>query len=127
MDGIPELEEGDDLAALLVAGWRSYTPSLRTHVLDVLLTRKEWAVALLTAVEQHTISATEIDASHRARLVEYPNAELKQRAAALLAQESKGARAAVVSRYEPLLTKGNIDHGKTVFQKNITTSTFKFQ
>ena len=107
-----------DLADTLLSGWRSFTPTLRAHALDVLLTRNEWVTALLAAIESKSITVAEIDAQHRHRLSEYPNADLRQKAAAILAQGSSGTRAAVVSRYESLLKQGDANQGQVVFQKN---------
>ncbi|MEX0643253.1 MAG: neutral/alkaline non-lysosomal ceramidase N-terminal domain-containing protein [Pirellulales bacterium] len=107
-----------DLAQTLLSGWRSFTPPLRMHVLDVLLTRKKWVAALLAAVEGHTIMVSEIDAAHRARLTGYPDADLRRMAAASFSPGTAGERAALVARYQTLLKKGDAERGKAVFQKN---------
>ena len=68
-----------DLADTLVARWPTFTPALCAHVLDVLVSRKQCVAALLAAMETHKISVGEIDAAHRSRLTEYPDAEMRQR------------------------------------------------
>ena len=117
IDALAERKQ-PDLADTLLTGWRTFTPALRTHVLDVLLTRKQWAAALLAAIEKHSIMATEIDAAHRSRLTAYPDAELRQKAAANFSPGTPSERAAIVARYQPLLKKGDPERGKAVFQKN---------
>src|SRR5262249_4232032 len=58
----------------LLSVWQSLTPTLRTRVLDVLISRNEWVAALLAAVQSHAVQPSEIDAAHQARLSEYPDA-----------------------------------------------------
>jgi putative heme-binding domain-containing protein len=87
-------------------------------VLDVLLTRKQWVAALLASIESHTITIAEIDAAHRSRLTEYPDVELRKKAANTFSQGSTTGRAEVVARYEPLIKAGDAVRGKAVFEKN---------
>ncbi len=107
-----------EVADVLLGAWRTLTPALRTRALDVLLTRKQWVAALLVAVDTSSVAAAEIDAPHRARLTEYPDADLRKKAAANLSQGSSKERMAVVARYQPLIKKGDPRRGKAVFQKN---------
>jgi putative membrane-bound dehydrogenase-like protein len=106
------------LADTLIGTWRTYTPALRAHVLELLLARKQSVAALLAAIEARTILASEIDAAHRARLTSYPDADLREKAATSLSQGGSGERAAAIAKYEPLLKKGDVDRGRAVFQKN---------
>lgn len=107
-----------DVANVLLGAWRTFTPALRARSLDVLLTRKQWVAALLAAIEGQTILASEIDTAHRARLTEYPDPDLRQKAAASLSQGATGERADVVTRYEPLIKQGDASRGRASFQKN---------
>lgn len=106
------------LAETLIGAWRTYTPAIRGHALDVLLARKQSVAALLAAVEARTIQASEIDAAHRSRLTSYPDDELRRKAEACLSQGGSAERAAAVAKYEPLLKKGDVERGRAVFQKN---------
>jgi putative heme-binding domain-containing protein len=107
-----------EVADTLLAAWRSLSPTVRARALDVLLTRKQWVAALLTAIEAKSITAAEIDAAHRHRLTEYPDADLRKKAEATLAQDGSKERLAVFNRYAPLIHKGDIDRGKAIFEKN---------
>jgi putative heme-binding domain-containing protein len=109
-----------EVADVLLDAWRTFTPALRARTLDVLLSRKQWVAALLAAVEAHTVTASEIDAPHRSRLTEYPDEDLRRKAAASFSQGGSAARAAVVERYQPLIanSKGDANHGRSVFEKN---------
>jgi putative heme-binding domain-containing protein len=84
----------------------------------VYLTRKEWVAGLLPAIEANSISAAEIDAAHRTRLTEFPDADLRQKVAGILSQGSSSSRSEIVARYQSKLHKGDANLGKAVFQKN---------
>jgi putative heme-binding domain-containing protein len=108
----------DEVAGELLKGWPAFTPSLRSRVLDVLVSRKVWARALLDAVNAKSFASTNIDAAHRARLIEYPDEDLRQLAATSLAATSTGNRAEVVDRYTKSLPAGDAARGQAVFKKN---------
>src|SRR5204863_7836269 len=55
----------------LVAGWKNYAPSLRTEVLNALLSRTAWTDELLAAMESGAIGAAEIGPVHQQRLVRH--------------------------------------------------------
>jgi putative heme-binding domain-containing protein len=107
-----------EVAETLLAAWRTLSPNVRARALDVLLTRKQWVEPLLTAIEKKTISPAEIDAQRRHRLIEYPDADLRKKAEAVLSQDGSQERIAVFNRYAPLIHKGDVERGKIVFQKN---------
>ncbi|HEX4412967.1 MAG TPA: c-type cytochrome, partial [Lacipirellulaceae bacterium] len=107
-----------EVAKVLLSAWRSLSPTLRSRALDVLLTRKQWVKPLLAAIENKSIAAGEIDAPHRHRLTEYPDADLRKKAEANLSQDGSKERLAVFNRYAPLIHQGDIDRGKAVFTKN---------
>jgi putative membrane-bound dehydrogenase-like protein len=107
------------VAERLLSAWQSLTPALRAHVLDVLLTRKQWVGPLLAAIEAKNVQTSEIDAAHQARLTDYPDAELSKKAKINFAQSS-AERLAVVVKYQPALKNGVAERGGAVFQKNCT-------
>lgn len=103
----------------LLSVWRSLTPTLRSRVLDVLLSRKQWVGPLLAAIEAQTVLTSEIDAAHQARLSDYPDPELRKKAQSSFSQTSS-ERLAVVARYQPALKGGDAKRGQAIFQKNCT-------
>lgn len=107
-----------ELAETLIGAWRTYTPALRAHALELLLARKRSVAALLAAIEARTIQVSEIDAAHRSRLTSYPDDELRRKAEACLSQGGSAERAAAVAKYESLVKNGDVDRGRAVFQKN---------
>jgi putative heme-binding domain-containing protein len=106
-----------EVAEMLLEGWRALTPALRARVLDVLLTRREWVAALLAAIKGQAIIASEIDATRRQTLTEYPDQELRRLAAACFADSSTGERGKVVDRYAKSLPAGDATRGLEVFKK----------
>ncbi len=119
IDALAEKDQPEVASGLLEA-WRMLTPVLRAKTLDVLLSRKQWVAPLLAAIEAQTIAASEIDAAHRSQLTNYPDEELRAKAAASFAHDGNAARAAVFERYLPLVanSKGDTSRGKAVFEKN---------
>ncbi len=100
----------------LLAGWSGYGAPVRERVAQAMMRKKEWAQALLAAVEAGTVPAPSIDAVSKIRLTQYPDAEVQERAKALLAAEVS-ERSTVVEEYQDTLAlAGNIDHGKQVFE-----------
>src|SRR5205807_9399210 len=51
-----------DVPERLLAGWEAYSPSLRNQILDALIAREDWSLALLSAVEKGRIAASQFDA-----------------------------------------------------------------
>jgi putative membrane-bound dehydrogenase-like protein len=119
VDALAEKDQ-PEVASNLLGAWRTLTPALRAKTLDVLLSRKQWVAPLLAAIEAQTIAASEIDAAHRSQLTNYPDEELRSKAAASFAHDGNAARAAVFERYLPLVAKakGDAARGKAVFEKN---------
>ncbi len=56
---------------ILLAAWKSYGADLRSQVLEVLLRREAWILALLEEIAAGRVAPGEIDATRRQRLVEY--------------------------------------------------------
>lgn len=103
---------------ILLAGWRSHVPELRGAILDVLLSRPDWTVGLLDAVERGDVLAAQIDASRRARLLEIEDTGLAERASRLLAAGPVESRASVLASYRVALELvGNSFRGALLFQK----------
>ncbi|MFO0903431.1 MAG: neutral/alkaline non-lysosomal ceramidase N-terminal domain-containing protein [Pirellulales bacterium] len=106
------------LAELLVAGWKSHSPTLRAQVLDALLAREELTAGLLTAIERGEAPASQIDARRRQQLLGHKNEALRKRAETLLAGASEPARAKVIEAYSAALqSPGDAQRGKQVFAK----------
>ncbi|MBX7166407.1 MAG: c-type cytochrome, partial [Pirellulales bacterium] len=107
---------GGEVPRALFAAWRSYSPPVRSAILDAMLRRAQWVDACLDALEQGTLAVTELDAFRRQRLLENTRAAVRERAGKLLAAQSQPRRA-IVEQYRPALELvGNADAGREVFR-----------
>jgi putative membrane-bound dehydrogenase-like protein len=105
------------LAELLLPEWKSYSPTVRGAILDLLLSRSEWAAALLSALEDGCIPAAEIDPGRRARLLSFRGRRLRARAEAVFSHESKPRQAVVDAFGEALKKPGDRAAGGVLFGK----------
>jgi putative heme-binding domain-containing protein len=101
---------------MLLAGWKSYGPSLRLVVLDTLLRRAEWVPTILQAIEQQQIAGLEIDAARRQQLLDL--APDRERTRKLLAGSINSDRQKVLDDYQAVRTlTGDASRGQQVFAK----------
>ncbi|VTR95429.1 membrane-bound dehydrogenase : Uncharacterized protein OS=Planctomyces maris DSM 8797 GN=PM8797T_16413 PE=4 SV=1: Ceramidase_alk: Cytochrom_C [Gemmata massiliana] len=105
--------------ATLIGAWKSATPTLRTRILDALLSRPAWHPELLSAIEKGTVLAGQIDASRRQQLADSPNAAVRSRAEKLFAGSTNADRQKIIDDYKSTLAlKGDKTRGKAVFAKS---------
>ncbi|HSI32213.1 MAG TPA: PVC-type heme-binding CxxCH protein [Tepidisphaeraceae bacterium] len=111
-----------DVPARLLAHWPSFSPALRNTVVDALAARREWADALLSAVEKGAVKPADIDPARRQRLTQSGPGNLRARAAKLLAGATNPDRQKVIDAYAPALTlTGDFARGKDLFAKSCAT------
>lgn len=112
-------------ATLLLSGWRTFTPALRTQVLDALLSRAAWTDKLLDALAAKSIAPSDIDAARRQRLTAHANREIRARAAKLLEMSENADRQKIVAAYAEKLRRlnlvGDATRGAEVFKKRCAT------
>jgi putative membrane-bound dehydrogenase-like protein len=112
---------GDELPAVVLAGWASHSPELRGTVVDALLRRETWSAALLDAIEKQQVSPADIDVPRRQRLLESKVEKIKQRAQALLGGETATNRQKVVEAHRGVLSmidKADGTRGAKLFAQN---------
>lgn len=68
---------------VLLQGWRAHAPSIRDHVLNVILSRYEWMNLLLEEIEQEKISVVQIGPVYRQRLLRHGQSGIRERARAI--------------------------------------------
>jgi putative heme-binding domain-containing protein len=112
------MQPRDEVAEEIVRAWPSFTPSLRGRAVEALLDRKQWAHALVTAIDNKSIPASQLDTAQRARLLEYPDADVRRLAAKYLSQSPSGERAGIIARYEESKTGGDASRGKELYTKH---------
>ncbi len=108
----------NEVPAILLTGWTAYTPAIRSEVLNVLITRRDWIEQLLNGIESKMVLHADIDAGTKQRLMTYPDKKIQVRAKELFPSSSSEDRLKVMQAFQPALKlKGDKDRGKIVFQK----------
>ena len=106
------------IADVLLAAWPSLSPRLRAETIEALFSRGPWLAALVEAAEQGTFHLGDLEPARLKSLETHPNAELRKRAAPLVAKVKLGRRQDVVEAYRGVLdARGDISRGRQVFQK----------
>jgi putative heme-binding domain-containing protein len=103
---------------VLLSDWKAHGPAVRTAVLDALLARTNWTETLLTRIEQGQISAADVDAAHRQRLLTIGSPDRRARAEKLFLQAGGGDRAKVVAAHQSVVdSPADAEAGAAVFAK----------
>jgi putative heme-binding domain-containing protein len=106
------------VATTLTKRWPQLTPTLQTQVMDLLLSRKAWLTVLLDSAEKKNFPISQIDASRRQRLLQYPDENIHKRVTALLQGTADPDRQKVMDAFRPALQlTGNAARGQTVFRQ----------
>ena len=105
---------------LLLEGWRSHSPSVRRRILDALLARKRWQVALVQALEEGEIGPRDVDTVRRQRLLELEDEGLRERANGIFAGSKPTDRTQLVGRMLGDLAgyAGDGERGRALFQQH---------
>ncbi len=106
---------------ILLERWKSFGPSLRSEVLNALLSRRAWVKAVLNGIEQKTILASEIDTSSRQLLLNHKDTAIRKQAMQLMASSLNANRKKVIEQYSSISSmKGNVEAGHKLFVKRCT-------
>jgi putative membrane-bound dehydrogenase-like protein len=106
----------------LLARYPAETPAIRRAILSALFASKERQLALLGAIEEGKIAATEIDPVRAKQLTESKDEAVREKAKQVLAAAAPASRKEVLEAYQSALTlKGDPQRGREVFQKNCVT------
>lgn len=120
---VEALAKVDDpgIPPLWLRGWKGHSPQVRAAIFDGLLTRGPWIGSLLDAIQDGRLAAAEIDPFRRQVLLNHPDAAVRARASALLAQLASNRREVVEAHRSALAMKGDATAGATVFQRLCTS------
>ncbi|HLW63819.1 MAG TPA: PVC-type heme-binding CxxCH protein, partial [Gemmataceae bacterium] len=103
----------------VLASWKTFTPSMRGQIIDLLFGREAWLREFLAAVEKKEISAGEIDAPHRQRLLNHKSDWVQQQARWVFTDALSLDRQKVIKDYSSVLSlKAEATRGRAVFAKN---------
>jgi putative membrane-bound dehydrogenase-like protein len=109
------------LADLLLVDWKTYSPAIKTAILDMVMHKAQWTASLLSCLEDGCVPPAEIDPARRQQLLTRRNPRAQARAVAIFAHENK-PRQAVVDAFRPALAiKGDRTSGAAVFKKLCAT------
>jgi putative membrane-bound dehydrogenase-like protein len=104
---------------VLVDGWRGYGPELRGQVLDAILSRRGGSEYLLDAIDEGRISAAEISADRRERLLRARFGRTNRRAEKIFEGSISADRKKVVEEYQSVLSlEGDLKRGEQLFAKH---------
>ena len=116
-----------EVASVLLQPWEAYTPVVRRGALEQLLSREQWTLSLLKAIEGGQgvtgesgaqPSASEIDPTRRSLLMEHSNASIRSIAKRLLSEETLGPRDDVLAAYrQALALEGSQSSGEKVYRR----------
>lgn len=102
----------------LLARWASYTPALRSQILDGLLGREDGALAVLEAVRQGTIEPSQLDARRRQQLLTARSSAVRTQAQQVLAGAIDPDRQKLIDMYLPVVAAGgDAGRGREVFSR----------
>jgi putative membrane-bound dehydrogenase-like protein len=112
-----------EVGSRLLAGWASYSPPIRTEVVEALLARVERIPLLLDEIENGRIGAGQVSPVRRGRLMQHADAAIKKRALVLFAVDAPGPRHEVIQEYEQKLAKlkGDSARGRAAFERECAT------
>jgi putative heme-binding domain-containing protein len=112
----------ESAAEIMLAGWTSHSPAIRSQILTVLSSRPEWVTKLLTHMESGAVAVAEIDASMRQRLLTAREEEVRKRLEKVFASGTSADRKGVMESYQPALKlAGDAARGAVIFGKKCTT------
>jgi putative membrane-bound dehydrogenase-like protein len=116
------LHDDPGIAPALLAGWGTYSPVIRREVLEALFAHADRLPALLSAIEEKKVLASQMEPFRIDQLRNHPDVRVRQRAVKLLARQTAADRQKVVDAYQPALAlRADAQRGKLVFKKNCST------
>lgn len=110
------LQRNPKLFELLMVGWTDFPVSVRSGILEILLSRDEGIEKVLDAVEQGLIKSAEVPMGNRQLLLKHANKKIQERAVALFPQNQDRAKV-LVKFSDAAKLSGSADKGAEVFAR----------
>ena len=111
------LRQGE-VAEILLLDWPHHSPARRGEILELLLTREDWILAMLQSVKRGTMQPSEIALADRERLTQSSTAAVRELALDVFPRSNAGGRTEVLARFESALRlSGETRRGADVFAK----------
>jgi len=110
-----------DVAELLVQGWRTLSPALRSEALSVLFSRRERIGKVLDGLESGVIPPGEITVAQQNQLLKNADPDTRKRVERIFTAREKN-RAALLETYSGVKDlKGDARKGATLFEQQCAT------
>ncbi|MHB8953779.1 MAG: PVC-type heme-binding CxxCH protein [Pirellulaceae bacterium] len=109
----------DNLPEVLLEQWAQHGPEIRPQILEMLLRQTNWTLGLLDRIAAGEVSANEIGAVTRSKLILHSSSDIRMRASQLLRASSPAERLAAIERYrDKLQWPADAAHGREVFRQH---------
>ena len=105
-------------AQVTIDRWRLLTPSVRVKAVAAMLTRTQHIDLLLGAIENGAIDPATLTTDHLDRLRAHPEANIAQRAEALIGARPAASQPILEAYLRRLRTPGSADLGRAVFKQH---------
>lgn len=111
--------DNPEVGPVLLDRWPGYTPKVRDAVMEAILSSQNRLPALLDGLEDGFVEPSSLSAAQREQLLQNPDAALRRRAQAVLADlTAERGRADVLRQYSSALTlPRDAERGKEVFDR----------
>lgn len=108
----------DEVAELLLERYREVSTTAQTAILDTLIARNDWSLALLECIAAGDLRANVLDADRRGKLLSHADATIRKQAKKALEQSGSPSRAAIIETFQTSLKlTGDAARGQAVFRK----------
>ncbi len=117
---IDALTSFDDpgIASLLLGPWARHSPQARSKVLEGLMSRLPWAQALLKAIEEDQVAASQIDLKRRELMINHDDESIREQAVRLFGSQAPGPRQAALDDYQAALAlRDHQERGEAVYDR----------
>ncbi len=108
-----------EVATILLDQYTSFTPAIRTLVVQKLLRRSDWLNLLFDAMLDGKVSTSQVSLVRQTIYLKSSNQQIREKAKKLFTRSNPGERKEVVDRYiKAIKTLGDVSRGEAVFKKN---------
>jgi len=108
---------GKQVADILINHWQGSSPALRSELLEILFSRREWTAALLDALESGRIPAAQLGTPERQKLLKHSVSSIREHAEKLFSAVDSNRQSVLATYKDVPSLKGDPQHGAVLFQQ----------
>lgn len=106
-----------NVATAVLKNWSQRVPSLRAAIITTLLSRDEWTLQLLHAIEKGDVKSAEVPASNQSLLASHTNEAIRRLSQKILPIRNAIERAKIIEEYQVVSSlRGDAIRGAAVFK-----------